>query len=60
MEFDQETLKPTYHLLLGIPGRSNGIEIAQRLGINQTVITESKSLVSEDSQDLNQMIGGVS
>ena len=57
MEFDQETLKPTYHLLLGIPGRSNGIEIAQRLGINQTVITESKSLVSEDSQDLNQMIG---
>ena len=57
MEFDQETLKPTYHLLLGIPGRSNGIEIAQRLGINQTVIAESKSLVSEDSQDLNQMIG---
>ena len=57
MEFDQETLKPTYHLLLGIPGRSNGIEIAQRLGINQIVIEESKSLVSEDSQDLNQMIG---
>lgn len=57
MEFDQETLKPTYHLLLGIPGRSNGIEIAQRLGINQIVIDESKSLVSEDSQDLNQMIG---
>ena len=57
MEFDQETLKPTYHLLLGIPGRSNGIEIAQRLGINQMIIDESKSLVSEDSQDLNQMIG---
>ena len=57
MEFDQETLKPTYHFLLGIPGRSNGIEIAQRLGINETIITESKSLVSDDSQDLNQMIG---
>lgn len=57
MEFDQQTLKPTYHLLLGIPGRSNGIEIAQRLGINETIIAESKSLVSEDSQDLNQMIG---
>lgn len=57
MEFDQETLKPTYHLLLGIPGRSNGIEIAKRLGINQMIIDESKSLVSEDSQDLNQMIG---
>lgn len=57
MEFDQETLKPTYHLLLGIPGRSDGIEITQRLGINQMIIDESKSLVSEDSQDLNQMIG---
>lgn len=57
MEFDQATLKPTYHLLLGIPGRSNGVEIAQRLGINQTIITESKSLVSDDSQDLNKMIG---
>ena len=38
MEFDQETLKPTYHLLLGIPGRSNGIEIAQRLGINRQLL----------------------
>ena len=57
MEFDPETLKPTSHLLLGLPGRSNGIEIAQRLGINQMIIDESKSLVSEDSQDLNQMIG---
>lgn len=57
MEFDHETLKPTYHLLLGIPGRSNGIEIAQRLGINETIIAESKSLVSDDSQELNKMIG---
>ena len=57
MEFDQETLQPTYRLLLGIPGRSNGIEIAQRLGIDSTVIDEARSLVSDDSQELNQMIG---
>lgn len=57
MEFDQETLQPTYRLLLGIPGRSNGLEIAQRLGIDSGIITEARSLVSDDSQDLNNMIG---
>lgn len=57
MEFDTETLQPTYRLMLGIPGRSNGIEIAQRLGIDETVIDEARSLVSDDSQDLNKMIG---
>lgn len=57
MEFDTETLQPTYRLMLGIPGRSNGIEIAQRLGIDSAVIDEARSLVSDDSQDLNKMIG---
>ena len=57
MEFDQETLKPTYKLLLGIPGRSNGLEIAQRLGISPQVIDEARTFVSDDSQDLNNMIG---
>lgn len=57
MEFDQETLQPTYHLLLGIPGQSNGIEIAHRLGLNSAIISEARSLVSDDSQDLNKMIG---
>lgn len=57
MEFDQETLEPTYRLLLGIPGRSNGLEIAQRLGISSTIIDEARSLVSDDSQNLNKMIG---
>lgn len=57
MEFDQETLKPTYRLLLGVPGQSNGIAIARRLGISQAVIEEASSLVSDDSQDLNKMIG---
>ncbi|MDO4903371.1 MAG: endonuclease MutS2 [Limosilactobacillus sp.] len=57
MEFDQETLKPTYRLLIGIPGRSNGLEIAKRLGISESVITVAQSLVSDESQDLNEMIG---
>lgn len=57
MEFDQQTLKPTYRLLLGIPGRSNGIEIAQRLGISTGIINEARALIDDDSQDLNKMIG---
>lgn len=57
MEFDQETLKPTYKLLLGIPGQSNGIAIAKRLGINEQVIADASSLISDDSQQLNRMIG---
>ena len=57
MEFDNQTLQPTYRLLLGIPGQSNGIEIAKRLGIDEAVIDEAQSLVSDDSQDLNKMIG---
>ena len=57
MEFDQATLQPTYRLLLGIPGRSNGLEIAKRLGIGSAIISEAQSLVSDDSQDLNAMIG---
>ncbi|WP_137597518.1 endonuclease MutS2 [Paucilactobacillus kaifaensis] len=57
MEFDATTLKPTYRLLMGIPGRSNALEIASRLGLDEGIIAEAKSLTSEDSQDLNDMIG---
>jgi DNA mismatch repair protein MutS2 len=57
MEFNNETLKPTYKLLLGIPGQSNGIQIAQRLGISDDVINEAQSFIGDDSQDLNEMIG---
>ncbi|MFB9770149.1 endonuclease MutS2 [Lactiplantibacillus modestisalitolerans] len=56
MEFDEQTLKPTYRLLVGIPGRSNALDIAQRLGIPQSVVDQARSLTDSDSQDLNAMI----
>ncbi|WP_461240328.1 endonuclease MutS2 [Paucilactobacillus sp. N302-9] len=57
MEFDTQTLRPTYRLLMGIPGRSNAFEIAQRLGLDEAIIMQAQNLVSSDSQDLNDMIG---
>lgn len=57
VEFDSSTLKPTYKLLIGIPGRSNALDISRRLGLPQTIIDSATQLVSKDSQDLNNMIG---
>lgn len=56
MEFDGETLQPTYHLLIGIPGRSNALDIAARLGMPEQVVAAARGLTDQDSQDLNAMI----
>lgn len=56
MEFNVDTLSPTYKLLIGVPGRSNAFEISRRLGLENHVIEASKSLIDEESQDLNEMI----
>ena len=56
MEFDQETLLPTYRFKLGVPGSSYALEIAQRLGIKESVITEAKNLVGHQQSKLEQLI----
>ncbi|MGD1905168.1 MAG: endonuclease MutS2 [Leptolyngbyaceae cyanobacterium] len=60
VEFDDVSLSPTYRLLWGIPGRSNALTIARRLGLNSTVVDDAQALVGVgQSQDVNQVIAGL-
>jgi DNA mismatch repair protein MutS2 len=59
VEFDDQTLSPTYRLLWGIPGRSNALTIAKRLGLDDTIITEAKDHVGGFSQEINEVIAGL-
>lgn len=59
VEFDDVSLQPTYRLLWGIPGRSNAITIAQRLGLPLDIVAESQELVGGFSHDVNDLIGAL-
>lgn len=48
MEFDLQTLRPTYHLTIGLPGRSNALAIARRLGLPQEIIEAARSEINPD------------
>lgn len=56
MVFDVETLQPTYQFLMGVPGQSNALAIAKRLGFGEDVIGAATALTTESDQDLNNMI----
>ncbi|MFP1611010.1 endonuclease MutS2 [Leuconostoc suionicum] len=56
MVFDVETLQPTYQFLMGVPGQSNALAIAKRLGFGEDVIGSAMALTDESDQDLNNMI----
>lgn len=56
MAFDTDTLKPTYHFLRGIPGRSNAFEIARRLGLDEQIIAHARQGVSGQSREVDEMI----
>jgi DNA mismatch repair protein MutS2 len=59
VEFDDVSLQPTYRLLWGIPGRSNAITIAQRLGLPLDIVAESQELVGGFSHEVNDLISAL-
>lgn len=56
MEFDEENLRPTYRLLVGVPGTSSGIEIARRLGLPARVIERARSGLSPELREARELI----
>ena len=59
MEFNVETLSPTYRLLEGIPGESNALIIAKKYGISEEIIENAKSYISEDNQRVEEMLKSI-
>ena len=60
MEFDFEKLKPTYRFIIGLPGKSNAINISARLGLEQSIIDEASSLLEVNTKENNLFIDKLS
>lgn len=59
VEFNVETLSPTYRLLIGVPGRSNAFEISKRLGLPEHIISHAKSFTGTDRREVDSMIASL-
>ena len=56
VEFDLETLRPTYRLIVGLPGRSNALAIASRLGLSDDIIADARQMVATDELEADDLL----
>jgi len=59
VEFDEQTLRPTYRLLIGVPGRSNALTIASRLGLSQGIVEEAKRALGSQEVAIDRILSDI-
>ena len=59
VEFNLQTLRPTYRLQIGVPGRSNALAIAERLGLPEAILSDAHSLINPEERRIDDMLAGI-